>query len=243
LSQPIIRILLIIYLFIFRYLGLKFLWFYYETITEENSIKSRSQFRISLWVRTIFCNIYTLNIVAIIRGEIFEWTSYFLFVEYCLFLIQVYTQHNIKKIILYKILGVFIRKYREKISISKEKVFFHKILAGGLLDIQFICAYQLIILISLKRWSISRGVAIYSKNCLLEVSEKFTKNIWSMLLLVFISYLTTISVIFYMVKKKVIFIAYKISKNKILHFLLLFFLHNWFEYLLQMDSFAIFDIA
>ena len=35
LSQPIIRILLIIYLFIFRYLGLKFLWFYYETIPKK----------------------------------------------------------------------------------------------------------------------------------------------------------------------------------------------------------------
>jgi len=241
LAQPVMRIFLIIYLYIFRYLGLKFLWLYSETITKETSIKSKRNLRISFWVRTIICYIYTLNILAIIRGEIFEWTSYFLFVEYFLFLIQGYTQYDFKKIILFKILGVFFPKYRKKISISKEKEFFRKILAGGLLDIQFICGYQLVILISLKRWSISRGVAIYSKNCLLEVSEKFENKTWSILLLVSISYFTIFSMIFYMIKKKVIFITYKISPNKILNSLTFFFLHNWFQYLLQMYSFAIFD--
>lgn len=90
-ATNVIRILLIIYLFIFRYLGIKCLWFYYQLLSKETNDQSTFDMRMTLWGRNVLCYISTVNVLAITRADLSEWTSWILFADYVIFLIQGYT--------------------------------------------------------------------------------------------------------------------------------------------------------
>ena len=179
--------------------------------------------------------------MAIIRAETLDWFSFFLFVDYFLFLIQGYTQIDLKRILIAKMLKFLFRYTLKKRDISSEKQYLKKILAGGLMDVQIACFFQLSILISWNRCSGLRNLPIYLQDCSLQISPKFKINIWSIGVLFAINILTMIVLLRYMLKNKVVLIVYKISQAKLLILLDIFFIHNYLQWLLQIFSFIAFD--
>ena len=82
--------------------GVKLLFVYYKTLKEELQNESKIFIAISIWFRNIFTQIYTVNVIAIIRAETLDWFLCLLYIDYFLFLIQGYTQIDLKSVILQK---------------------------------------------------------------------------------------------------------------------------------------------
>lgn len=235
------RLCFIAYLLLHRLIGIKLLWIYYRAFQTEGHNQSRIEIAVSLWARNIFTQIYTVNVMAIIRAETLDWFSFFLYVDYFSFLIQGYTQIDLKRIMIFKLLKFFFGYHVKKREISTEKEYFKQILAGGLMDVQIACFFQLSILISWNRWSVLRSLPIYLQDCSLQISSKFKINLWSIGVLFAINVLTMTVLLIYMLKNKVILLVYKISQAKLLMLLDIFFIHNYLQWLLQIFSFIAFD--
>lgn len=223
--------------FNFFFIGMKYLvYIYYELAIKETSDYNvgRSLMRFALGFG------FSMNFATLLRMEWQDMGGWLLLLLYIHFVVKTYLNFDIILLTYQKIKYVIKKKNPQGEEIySPEKAYFEKLYSGCMLDFQIIAISRIISWITTKKWFGIGFIVTYNTNCQMEISETFNPTLFGLFILIGVNGLMVICILAYMIKKKVILLEYKESKNFWYNIYFLFLLHSFFEACVQVSLFIL----
>ena len=217
----------------FFFIGMKYLvYIYYElAISEINDYNvGVSLMRLALGFG------FSMNFATLLRMEWHDFGGWVLILLYIHFVVKTYLNFDIILVTYLKIRYLITKKSPQENEIDgPEKAYFEKLYSGCMLDFQIIAISRIISWISIKRWLGIGFIVIYNANCQLEISKILNPSLFGFFILIGVNGVMVICILMYMIKKKVILLEYKESKNFWYNIYFLFLLHSFFEACVQVS--------
>lgn len=228
LGQIIISFYSFMYKIVFKYLILRF---------SLRILKEKGEYNaIIFFMRLIVCFIISINTSNIYSMDIKDWGGWFLIATYCIFLFEFYTRINpYSKLYYWLKWKVFNMKMEQsQANLDYEQILsIKKVLSGYLLDFQFIYIPRLFILYYYNHL-ISFHSGDFSVDCKLNLSEKFPRNPFMLLVIIILNISMPIIFFLWMHKKKKIIFEFRFENyNFIERTYVIFLFHTYFEFIFQ----------
>ena len=223
--------------FNFFFLGMKYLVY----IFHENAIKQTSDYNVGRSLMRFALGFgFSMNFATLLRMEWHDLGGWLLLLLYIYFVVKTYLNFDIILLTYLKLINVIKKKKPQEEEIyCPEKTYFEKLYSGCMLDFQIIAISRIISWITIKRWFGIGFVVKFNTNCQLEISETFNPTPFGLFILIVVNGLMVICILAYMIKKKVILLEYKESKNFCYNIYFLFLLHSFFEACVQVSLFIL----
>lgn len=236
------KLILMIHSILLAFLLKTLLFFHYETLINEKVEQNPLNSQVINFNRICLTYILSMNAVGIIRMGLTDWGGWFLLISYWLFLIHSLARLDLKGMALKRMFTFFTIKNAKKIEKSENKQKFEKIFSGCFLDLIVIFSSRLIIMVIFDKWSCISQFEQLNDGCDFNISlAAFPINLWSVIIIILINFVTVSGIIIYVNVKKTPLIFYKTSSRRVMNIYTLSALNFLMEILLQMFAIALFN--
>jgi len=187
---------------------------------------------IGIFVRICVCIISATEVSNMLQLDLSYWGVWVMLINHVLFLLIFYTRYNFPLIILNKIIKILLKRENYFKESEAEKLV-DKLLAGYMIDFQFILIPRLLTLYIFKRW-LNNHIAIFYSGCDLEISDSFVMRKEMVHLILGLNVSITLFVFIWMYRNNKHFFIYipeKIHIFKRAYIILM--VHTYFEYVMQ----------